>query len=251
MLQRQTIDEDMDETGNDNEQDAFEVQREQMHRQMLSAVSHDLKTPLASVIGSLEIYQRMSANLSEAKRAILIQTALSEAYRLDSFLTNILDMAKLESNLLPFKDEEIDVRNLLENVVNGLGMRAQEAKISITSAEQNFTIHLDIALASRALGLLVDNAVKHAGPHPVVDIDYRRLGDLLVITINDNGDGIPDGKEEEIFSKYSRLRRGDHQNAGTGLGLAIARLVARRLGGDVTVKNRTEGGAQFTFTCDI
>lgn len=238
---------------NDNAVDSaesFDAQRELMHRQMLSAVSHDLKTPLASVIGSLEIYHRMGAHLPEAKRATLIETALNEAYRLDSFLTNILDMAKLENNLVPFRSEEIDIRTLLENIVSALGQRTANAKIEIQPA-QNFNVHLDIALASRALTLLVDNAVKHAGATPHVELNYSRARDMLIITIGDNGDGVPPGKEEEIFSKYSRLRRGDHQNAGTGLGLAIARHVARRLGGDVTVQNKPEGGALFTFTCHI
>ena len=234
-----------------NNQD-FTEERETLHRQMLSAVSHDLKTPLASIIGSLEIYERMGGQLTPAKRETLIKTALVEAYRLDSFLTNILDMAKLENNLVPLRREPTDLRQLLETMVGTLGAsRKGKATIAINGPEK-FDVNVDGTLLSRAIALLLDNAVKHAGPSPKIDSNYEKpIDGVLTIEIVDDGPGVPMDKRDEIFSKYARLQRGDHQNAGTGLGLSIAQIIAVRLGGDVVLKLPTSGeqGARFVLTC--
>lgn len=90
--------------------------KEALYRQMLSAVSHDLKTPLATIIGSLEVYTLLEAKLSEEKRRSLINSALSEAYRLDKFITNILDMAKLESRAVQPREEPANLTPLIRNL---------------------------------------------------------------------------------------------------------------------------------------
>jgi K+-sensing histidine kinase KdpD len=230
--------------------DAFTHEREALHRQMLSAVSHDLKTPLASVIGSIEIFRRMGAQLSDKQREELLKTALTEAYRLDSFLTNILDLAKLENNLVPIRKEPTDLHHLIEDMVAGLGARRGDAVVAV-KGPAGVTINTDATLLSRAINLLVDNGIKHAGQAPRIDITYDRPnGDKLTISIKDDGPGIPIDKHEEIFSKYTRLQRGDMQNAGTGLGLNIARIIAQRLGGDLNIVPHASGesGAHFDLT---
>lgn len=234
-----------------NGNDSFHQQRELLHRQMLSAVSHDLKTPLASVIGSLEIFQRMGSKLSEEKRETLIETALGEAHRLDNFLTNILDMAKLEADQVPVRIEPSDIRALLETAVGSVSTRFGKASMSIHGAA-HIMGNLDPALFSRVISLILDNAVKHAGAAAKIDITYRKNGDdRIIVEISDDGPGIPAGNEEAIFSKYTRLSRLDHQNAGTGLGLAIARLIAQKLRGRIRAQNQPQGGACFVFECAI
>src|SRR4051812_36475440 len=101
--------------------EAFEQERERLHRIVLSSVSHDLKTPLACIIGSLEIFERTKEKLTLEKRNTLINTALQEAYRLDSFITNILDMAKFESDAVKVKKEVCVMELLLEDCLILLG----------------------------------------------------------------------------------------------------------------------------------
>lgn len=241
----------MSGTNSVQQRDGFQAERELMHRQMLSAVSHDLKTPLASVIGSLEIYERLGKQLPDAKKETLIHTALTEAYRLDSFLTNILDMAKLEGNLVPLRRENANIRDVLDNTVSNMTMRLKGANVTV-NGPVNLTGNLDPALLSRAVNLLLDNAVKHTKPGVAIDISFKKLSDdQLQIDVSDDGPGVPQGKEEEIFSKYTRLSRGDHQNAGTGLGLAIARLVVEKLGGTIIADNPENGGARFRLQIAI
>lgn len=226
---------------------SIDEMREQMHRQMLSNVSHDLKTPLSTMIGSLEIYQRMFDKLSPEKRATLVQSALSEAYRLDGFITNILDMAKLESGAVKAKPTTFDLASCLADCVTRLGPRASQFNIRIQGKAEK-TPYADVALLGRAVGLVLDNATKHAGKDASIVLEYTCDGKTITVLVHDNGPGIPKGREEEIFSKYTRFARSDQQNAGTGLGLAICRLLMRMLNGSVTLVPTT-AGATFKLEC--
>lgn len=231
--------------------DNFEKEREHIHRKMLSAVSHDLKTPLATVIGSLEIYMRMDEKLAPDKKQQLLKSALTEAYRLDSFISNILDMAKLENHMVHVKSERCDLTTLLQDCIKKLGPKATDkGNIYLAAPNETSIVKTDPMLVGRAAGLLLDNALKHAGVKPNVVVEYGRVVESpdAFIRVKDNGPGIPAGKEEEIFSKYTRFNRSDQQNAGTGLGLAICRQIMVALGGGVEVKNNTGGGALFTLT---
>ena len=226
---------------------SFDEAREQIHRQMMSAVSHDLKTPLATIIGSLEVYFRMNDKLTPEKRAMLINSALMEAYRLDNFITNILDMAKLENGLISIKSENVDLGILLRDAVTRLGPRRERGDIRFPENAAPIMVRTDPMLLSRAAGLVLDNALKHAGQRPIIWVDYGVDEMNAFISIRDDGPGIPEGKEEVIFSKYMRYSRSDQQNAGTGLGLSICREIMRSLSGDVSVMNHAQGGAHFTL----
>lgn len=227
---------------------SFSKERERIHRQMMSSVSHDLKTPLASIIGSLEIHDQMKAHLEPEKKQILLDTALQEAYRLDNFITNILDMAKLESDQINVKNELCDIGGLLQDGIGQLRYCLKNSQVKCNAVSGILTATTDPTLLQRAIGLLLDNAVKHGGMPSIINIDYGR-GDFgrCFIKVRDHGPGVPESKREDIFSKYTRFVKQDTQNAGTGLGLAICRETMRRLEGTVTLDNHPEGGAVFTL----
>lgn len=225
----------------------FDETRENVHRQILSAVSHDLKTPLATMIGSLEIYMRMDEKLSHEKKIQLIKAALGEAYRLDNFVTNILDMAKLESGMVKIKNEPCDLSQLLQDSITRIGPRAERGSITLEPSTDTPTVHTDPLLLAKAAGIVLDNALKHAGSQPVIRLAYGVTDDHAYIRISDDGPGIRPEKTEAIFSKYTRFSKSDQQNAGTGLGLAICRQIMTLLSGSVNVENRAEGGAAFTL----
>ncbi len=228
--------------------DAFEQERERLHRSVLTSVSHDLKTPLTCIIGSLEVYERTKEKLSLDKKNTLIDTALKEAYRLDSFITNILDMAKLESGTVKPKKELCVMDLLLEDCLIVLGHRLSECKVSIQAIPAPFSVTADPLLLMRALCIVLDNAAKYGPVHPVIKVEYKKIGEQVVIRIEDNGPGIPESKLEEIFSKYARFAIEDHKHAGTGLGLPICREIMCLLDGTVAVKNLAGGkGAEFTL----
>jgi two-component system sensor histidine kinase KdpD len=226
----------------------FEQGRERLHRDMLNAVSHDLKTPLACIIGSLEIYERLKEKLSPEEINTLITTARQEAYRLDGFISNILDMVKFESYAAPVKNQLCVMDLLLEDCVIQLGQRLHDCVISITAIPAPFSVTTDPLLLMRAVGILLDNAARHGSSHPVVHVEYEIADSQVIIRIQDNGPGIPESKLEAIFTKYMRFAPPGHTHVGTGLGLPICREVMRLLGGTVTAANRADSkGAVFTL----
>lgn len=227
--------------------ETFDETREKVHRAMMSAVSHDLKTPLATIIGSLEIYTRMADKLSAEKKTILMKSALSEAYRLDQFITNILDMAKLESGMVQPTLTPCDLNSIIQDCIKKLGPRGAQYRIELETEHPPFTFLCDAVFLGRAIGLILDNATKHAGKNPLIHIAYGRRPDGIWIHVRDDGPGFPAGSEETIFSKYTRMGRSDQQQAGTGLGLAICRQLMQLLGGSVTASIHPEGGALFTL----
>ncbi len=227
---------------------SFEQERERLQRSVLCAFSHDLKTPLACIIGSLEIYGRTKDKLSPDKQNILIDTALQEAYRLDSLLTNVLEMARLEQGAVQVKHQSYDTELLLQDCLIQLGQRLSGGDISIKGTPASFCVTTDPLLLTRAICCVLDNAAIYGQPHPVIGVEYEKSGEQAVIRIWDNGPGIPESRLEEIFSKYARFTPQGHTHTGSGLGLPICREIMRLLGGTVTAANLAGGsGAVFTL----
>lgn len=228
--------------------ESFSKERELIHRQMMSSVSHDLKTPLASIIGSLEIHDQMNAHLSPEKKQMLLDTALQEAYRLDNFITNILDMAKLENGQVRIKHDHCDVGELVQGCKSQLASRLKDSTLTIKAVSGPLAVTTDPTMLQQAIRLLLDNAVKYGGTPSLIDIEFGRgEGNRCYLSVRDQGPGIPQSEHEAIFCKYNRLVKRDAKNAGTGLGLAICREIMTLLGGSVSVANHKGGGAIFTL----
>ncbi|NDF12059.1 MAG: two-component sensor histidine kinase [Proteobacteria bacterium] len=230
---------------------SFDQKKAKMYQEILSSVSHDLKTPLATVIGSLEVHDRMKHRLPADKSDELIAAALQEAYRLDSFFTNIIDIFRIENGLVKVKKEACDLEMLLRDCADKYRYRIKGNSISCFFPSPLQTCHTDPVLVCRILGLLIDNAIRYAGNPPVVSLAARQEGRKAIITVSDNGLGIPLGRKNQIFSKYTRLKHGDNRNAGTGLGLTISKGLTRLLKGTIDVSNSTSGGAVFTIIIPI
>jgi two-component system sensor histidine kinase KdpD len=236
------------ELGQQMEESRLRDEREKLRSMLLSSVSHDLKTPLASVIGALSVYQTMGTNLSEEHRVTLITTALEEAQRLDSFITNILDMTRLESGDIDFRKEWTSPENTFRKVERRMKMRLRNHKLSLTTAESNSEILIDPTSLEQVLQNLLDNAAKYTPPETAVEVRAFPQGKHYVIEVRDHGDGIPANKLATIFDKYARLKKTDSQVAGTGLGLSICKSMLQAQGGSIEATNHPDGGAQFTLT---
>jgi len=223
--------------------------REYLHRQMLSSVSHDLKTPLATIIGSLEVMTMLYDKLSEEKRRSLISSALTEAFRLDHFITNILDMAKFEAGSVKPRFESARLGQMINDSLARLGPLKSRGEIRISALGPDDLV-TDPMLGSRAIGLVLHNAFKFGGrkaSNPVIEVEYGLEGREGFVRIRDHGDGIPPEKQAAVFDKYTRLQKTDQQNASTGLGLTISQYIMRLLDGRIELSNHPEGGAIFTL----
>jgi two-component system sensor histidine kinase KdpD len=227
--------------------------REYLHRQMLSSVSHDLKTPLATIIGSLEVMTMLYDRLSEEKRRSLISSALTEAFRLDYFITNILDMAKFEADAVRPRMEASRLGQMIQDAQSRLGPLKTRGELRITPAGRD-ELTTDPMLGARAIGLVLHNAYKFGGrkagrneDNPLIEVSYGVANGEGFVRIRDHGEGIPPDMQTAVFDKYMRLQKADQQNAGTGLGLTICQSIMRLLDGRIEVSNHPDGGAVFTL----
>ena len=222
-------------------------EREKLRTSLLSSVSHDLKTPLAAILGSLSVYRTMYDKLPESQRRELTDAALTEAQRLDSFITNILDLAKIESGAVKFKRQWQSPDDLVQRVKKRMRMRFETHTLVVHSHPSEIEVELDPVVSEQALLNVLDNAIKYTPAGSIVEVRMETTDEYFKLHVRDHGKGIPEDDRERVFDKYTRLQRQDHQVAGTGLGLALARAAMRGQGGDVTVAAHADGGAIFTL----
>lgn len=236
------------EIGSMMEESRVREEREKLRSLLLSSVSHDLKTPLASIIGSLSVFRSMKQHLPEEHRTLLIDTAIEEAQRLDSFITNILDMTRIESGDLKFKSEWITPDQLLKDAQKRLRVRLAKHNFVTRPAERDIELLLDIMMTEQVLQNILDNAAKYTPAGTTIELWGGFEDEDYKVYVRDHGAGIPDGAVDRVFDKYARLHRADMQVAGTGLGLAICKSVMTAQGGNITAGNHPDGGAIFTLT---
>ncbi len=230
------------------EETRLREEREKLRSMLLSSVSHDFKTPLAGIIGALSVYRSLGHQLSQQKRTELIETAIEEAQRLDNFITNILDMTRLESGNIQFRKEWHSMEDMLENVTRRMQPRCKQHKLAVHPCPANIEVCMDVLMTEQVIQNLLDNACKYTPQGTRIDISCRVDATKgLLCELRDHGPGIPSEKLNSIFDKYTRLKKRDSQIAGTGLGLAIARSVMEAQGGWITATNHPEGGALFTL----
>lgn len=223
-------------------------EREKLRAMLLSSVSHDLKTPLASIIGALSVHRSLGERLTSQKRGELIETALDEAQRLDNFITNILDMTRLESGNIQFKKEWHEVKTLLDGIKRRMRDRCKQHVLIAQPGADGLEVNMDIVMTGQVLQNIIDNACKYTPSQTQIEISCSaREGAGFICEIRDYGPGIPAEKLDRIFDKYLRLQKKDSQVAGTGLGLAIAKAVMEAQGGWITAANHPQGGAVFTL----
>jgi two-component system, OmpR family, sensor histidine kinase KdpD len=224
-------------------------EREKLRSMLLSSVSHDLKTPLSSIIGALNIYRSQGKKLSPEKQETLIETALQESERLDSFITNILDMTHLESGKIEFKQEWGDMPGIIRHVVKRLEHRLRKHKVQLQPAPKKIEVLMDMMMIEQVLQNVLDNASKYTPAGTLIEVQCTAKEEgAFICEVRDHGAGLPPDRLEHVFDKYARLKKQDSQIAGTGLGLAICKAMMEAQGGSITATNHPEGGAIFTIT---
>lgn len=224
-------------------------EREKLRSMLLSSVSHDFKTPLAGIIGALSVHRSLGERLSAQKRSELIEAAIEEAQRLDSFITNILDMTRLESGNVQFHKEWHSMKDMIGNVTKRMRHRCRQHKLMVHPCPADIEVYVDIMMTEQVIQNLLDNACKYTPADTSIEILCTVMeGKGMLCEVRDHGVGLPPEKLERIFNKYERLEKKDAQVAGTGLGLAISRSIMEAQGGRITAANHPEGGAVFTLS---
>jgi len=231
------------------EQARIAVETERLRNELLSAVSHDLRTPLASITGSATALIESDA-VDPAARLELLHTIREESELLGRLVADLLDLTRIESGTVQARREWVPVEEVIDVALGRLEAQLAGREVTVDVPEEMLTAPMDATLVGQVLLNLLENAAKHTPAGGPLAIVARSDGARLMIEVLDRGNGIPAGEEERIFEKFYRTADG-RRVPGTGLGLAIARAVVRAHGGAIRAENRDGGGARFVVELPI
>ncbi|GAB3386191.1 hypothetical protein GCM10027432_20110 [Lysobacter fragariae] len=212
---------------------------ERLRSALLSSVSHDLRTPLAGIIGAAETLDSYGTAMSEADRRSLLDTVREEGQRLDRYIQNLLDMTRLGQGGMTLRRDWIGVDELAGSVIARLQRYAPAARFQVIVDDAIGPIWVHPALVEQALFNVIENAVKFSPPGEAVVVDARRIpgiapqDECLQIDVSDRGPGIPPDERKRIFEMFYSVERRDRGRNGTGLGLAICMGMIGAHGGSV------------------
>ena len=236
----------------DIDQARLTAETERLRSAMLTSISHDLRTPLASILGAATSLRNYRDSLDDKARDDLAGVIQDESERLNRFIANLLDMTRLESGKILSTGEMIDLSDVVGSALERAGKVIGEHTVHTGLAPELPMLRLDPVLFEQVLFNLLDNAAKYSPAGTEIAMTAQRAGDHVVIQIMDEGDGIPETDLERIFDKFYRVHAADRKRAGTGLGLAICRGFVEAMGGAIAASNRKDrSGAIFTITLPV
>ncbi|MCG2630525.1 sensor histidine kinase KdpD [Bradyrhizobium sp. WYCCWR 13023] len=228
------------------------VESERLRSALLTSISHDLKTPLASVLGAASTMRDLAGALSDTEKRDLLATVIDESERLNRFIANLLDMTKLESGAIVPNTALHDLGEIVGSALRRASKILTAHKVELILAADLPMLELDAVLFEQVLFNLLDNAAKYSPAETTIAIKSRREGDQVVLDIVDEGAGIPPIELESVFDKFYRVQKGDHVRPGTGLGLAISRGFVEAMHGTISAANRSDrSGAILTIRLPV
>jgi K+-sensing histidine kinase KdpD len=217
------------------------VRTEQLRDALLSSLSHDLRTPLAAIMASASSLREFGDQFEPATRADLVLTIQEETERLNIFVTNLLNMTRLESGALAIDSTGFSVAEMVERVIGRFSRRGGEHRLSPSIRPVDLHACGDPILAEHALANVVENALRFSPGGSPVGITANPRGNLAVIEVADEGPGVPNDELASIFEKFYRSPQSAATLQGTGLGLSITKGLVEAMGGAVAARPRAGG----------
>ncbi|MGA7959128.1 MAG: sensor histidine kinase KdpD [Xanthobacteraceae bacterium] len=228
------------------------AETERLRSALLTSISHDLKTPLAAVLGSAGTLRDLAEKLSAGEKAELLGTIIDESERLNRFIANLLDMTKLESGAIAPNVALHDLGEIVGSALRRASRILARHEVGLDLAPDLPMLELDAVLFEQVLFNILDNAAKYAPAKTTIRIQAWRDGGTVSLRVIDEGSGIPPADIEHIFDKFYRAQKTDQVRAGTGLGLAISRGFVEAMYGTIVAANRSDrSGAMFTINLPV
>ncbi len=225
------------------------VETERMRNAILSSVSHDLRTPLATITGAASSLLDERSPLNASDRLELSQSIYREANRLDRLLKNLLDMMRIEAGAVQLKKEWHPLDEIVGAALSRMEERLRNVTVRTTFPPDLPMVQIDGVLMEQVMINLLENAAKYAPPGSVIEVSASAGNKEVVVELADRGQGIPVGEEVRIFDKFYRAKPA--REGGVGLGLTICRGIIEAHGGRIWAENRTGGGAVFRFAIPL
>src|ERR1700704_3221136 len=228
------------------------IETDRLRSALLTSISHDLKTPLAAVLGAASTLRDLSSALSDAEKVDLLGTIIDESERLTRFIANLLDMTRLEAGAVVPNAALHDLDEIIGSALRGAAKILAAHRVELELSAGLPMLDLDAVLFEQVLFNILDNAAKYSAAGTTIRIQSWRDNGSICLQILDEGDGIPPADLEGLFDKFYRARKGDQVRAGTGLGLAISRGFVEAMQGTISATNRTDRtGAVFAIRVPI
>jgi signal transduction histidine kinase len=225
-----------------------------LRRELVANISHDLRTPLATLQGYMETLLMKNTSLSEEERKTYLETAISHCNRLSKLVSGLFELAKLEAKDMQIHIEPFSMSELVQDVTQKFHLSAKEKKINIiTNIEKEFPfVSADIGLIERVLENLLDNALRHTPDEGSVSVLLDTDGKYMTVRVSDTGYGIPAEDLPRIFDRFYQLDKSRKDRAGhSGLGLAITKRIVELHNSKLEVTSKLNEGTSFTFTLPV
>lgn len=215
---------------------------------LLNAVSHDLRTPLASIMASAGGLLQEDVSWSEQERREFALAIEQESRRLNQLVGNLLDLSRIEAGSLQLEEGWYDLSVLVDEVLGRLRPLTRQHRIVVQIPEELGPVPLGYVEIDQVLSNLIENATKYTPPGTEIRVSATKEADEVRVEVSDRGPGIPPAALPHLFEPFYRVSRGQSQPKGTGVGLAVARGLVEAHGGRIWAENRPGGGARFIFT---
>ncbi|NUM52159.1 MAG: DUF4118 domain-containing protein [Candidatus Hydrogenedentes bacterium] len=227
----------------------LKIESERLRESLLAALSHDLRTPLTSLMGMADALAQKSESLPP-EQAEVISAMRAQSARMMRMVTNLLDLARLESGQTPLRADWQSLEELVGAARVSLKEALHERKVTANIPPDLPLLFCDAVLIERVLVNLIENAVKHTPKHSEITIGAHEVDNMIEIAVSDTGPGLPAGREEELFDKFVRANP-ESTVPGIGLGLAICRSILTAHGGTIHAENSPSGGARFVVRLPV
>lgn len=215
-----------------------------LYNTLLNSLSHELKTPISTIIGAADNLNTMSDKLSEVNKFELVSEISKASLQLDRQVGNLLNMSRLESGFIKPKSNWFDVKELVYDVIKALKDQTLNKPVHVAVKDNLPLFKLDYGLVLQILHNLVHNALTYIPKYAVITVRASCKDDKLVLVVEDTGNGFPEDEIDKVFEKFYRLK--NSKTGGTGLGLSIVKGFVEAMNGTINLKNMPDGGAVFT-----
>jgi two-component system sensor histidine kinase KdpD len=223
-----------------------DIEAERLRNSLLSSISHDLRTPLATIVGSASALVEEDNALKAEDKLELSRAIYDEAQRMSSLVNNILDMARFDAGAVALNKQWYPLDEIIGTVLTRLQKRLGGRPISVKLPPGIPMIYVDAVMMEQVIMNLLENTLRYTPEGSPVEIMAEVSSDAVEFSVADRGPGIPEGSESHLFEKFYRVRH-EAAQSGVGLGLAICKAIVEAHGGNIQAQNRLTGGAIFSF----